>query len=250
MPKLARDKNTTTLHPRENLVAAGNLAALNAEIVIETDGSSSIALDLRGPFSGSVVLEGTIDGSNYTSIPVRPLNVASVSYLATITGTVAGIWVGKCTGFMRVRARVSAYTSGTFIATLVAGTGILDDSLQGLVTPVVATAVGAAGAAVTLTLASPGAGLRHYLTYLSINRFAAAALTAAATPVTVTTSNIPGALALSFAADAAAQGTIDRWREDFAYPVATSAQATATTIVCPVTTGVLWRVTAGYYVAP
>lgn len=250
MPKLARDKNTTTLHPRENLVAAGNLAALNAWIVIETDGSSSIALDLRGTFSGSVVLEGTIDGSNYTSIPVRPLNVASVSYLATITGTVAGTWVGKCAGFMHVRARVSAYTSGTFIATLVAGTGILDDSLQGLVTPVVATAVGAAGAAVTLTLASPGAGLRHYLTYLSINRFAAAALTAAATPVTVTTSNIPGALALSFAADAAAQGTIDRWREDFAYPVATSAQATATTIVCPVTTGVLWRVTAGYYVAP
>jgi hypothetical protein len=99
-------------------------------------------------------------------------------------------------------------------------------------------------------MASPGAGLRHYLTYLSINRFATALLTAAAAPVVVTTTNLPGALAFSFAADAAAQGTMDRWREDFSFPLAASAQATATTIVCPVTTGVIWRVTAGYYVAP
>lgn len=81
-------------------------------------------------------------------------------------------------------------------------------------------------------------------------RNAAAALTAAAAPVTVTTTNIPGSLAFSFAADAALQGTIDRWREDFAFPIAASAQNTATTIVCPLTTGVIWRITAGYYIAP
>jgi hypothetical protein len=40
------------------------------------------------------------------------------------------------------------------------------------------------------------------------------------------------------------------WREDFAYPVSTVAQNTATTIVCPATVGVIWRITAGYYVAP
>lgn len=38
--------------------------------------------------------------------------------------------------------------------------------------------------------------------------------------------------------------------EDFNLPIATSAQATATTIVCPATPNVIWRVTAGYYVAP
>ena len=74
--------------------------------------------------------------------------------------------------------------------------------------------------------------------------------TAVTAPVTVTTTNLPGSLAFSFPAEAAALGTIDRWREDFAYPIASSAQATATTTVCPLTTGVIWRVTAGYYVAP
>ena len=69
----------------------------------------------------------------------------------------------------------------------------------------------------------------------------------AAAPVTVTTTNIPGSLAFSFAADAATLGTLDRWREDFAYAIAASAQATATTIVCPATTNVIWRITAGFY---
>ena len=120
----------------------------------------------------------------------------------------------------------------------------------GMITPLVVTAVSAAAAAVTLTLPAPGAGLRQYLTYLSINRFASALLTAAAAPVTVTTTNLPGTLAFSLPADAAAQGTLYPWREDFAYPLASSAQNTAMTIVCPATTGVIWRVTAGYYVAP
>jgi len=58
------------------------------------------------------------------------------------------------------------------------------------------------------------------------------------------------ALAFSFAAEAAAAGTLDRWREDFAFPVLTTTQNTATTIVCPATTNIIWRVTAGFYVAP
>src|SRR5574343_456089 len=102
-----------------------------------------------------------------------------------------------------------------------------DDTLQGMVTTSIGTTVGTSGTAVTLTIAAPGAGLRQYLTYLAINRFAVALLTAAATPVTVTTTNLPGSLAFSFAADAAAAGSLDRWREDFAYPIASSAQNTA-----------------------
>jgi hypothetical protein len=249
MAKLSRDLAAGTQHPRENLFIAGNLGAPNAEIIVDCDGSSTVALDLRGTFSLTVEVAGTVDGTNWTLIPLRPINLASVAYVAAVVGTAAGTWVGPCAGFRRVRARVTAYTSGTAVATLSASTAPIDQSLA-LIAPSIVTAVGAAAAAVTLTLPSPGAGLRHYLTYLSINRFAAAVLTAAAAPVTVTTTNLPGSLALSFAADAAALGTIDRWREDFAYPIAASAQGTATTIVAPVTTGVIWRLTAGFYVAP
>lgn len=250
MAGLVLSDGVTLLHPREALTVTGNLGALNAEVIVDCHGCGSVSVDLRGTFSATIEIAGTIDGTNWTLIPVRPINMASKAYVAAITGAVPGIWVGACSGFKRVRARATAWTSGAATATLCANIGQLDQSLGGMVTQTLATAVGAAAAAVTLTLATPGAGLRHYLTYLSINRFASALLTAAAAPVTVTTTNLPGTLALSFAADAAAQGTLDRWREDFTYPLTSSAQNTATTIVCPATTGVIWRVTAGYYVAP
>ena len=191
----------------------------------------------------------TVDGTNWVLIPVRPQ--LGGGYVRAVVGTVSGIWMAGCAGFRKVRAIVTAYTSGGSTCTLSASTALFDDfAKNGGVTSAVATAVGAAAAAVTLTLAAPGLGLRHYITYLSINRFASALLTAAAAPVTVTTTNIPTGLAFSFGAEAAPQGTLDRWREDFAFPLATTTQNTATTIVCPVTTAVIWRVTAGYYVAP
>lgn len=251
MAKISTDLRVGTLHPRETLFTAGNLGALNAEIITFCDGSASFALDLRGTAVLTVVVEGTVDDTNWTLIPVRPLNLAGVSYLAAVVYPAGGgVWVGSCSGFRRIRARVSAYTSGSVAANLVASIAPLDQSLLGQVAPSIGTTVGTAGAATTLTLTAPGAGLRHYITYLSINRFATALLTAGAAPVTVTTTNIPGSLAFSFAADAAAQGTLDRWREDFTYPIAASAQNTNTTIVCPATTNVIWRVTAGFYVAP
>lgn len=251
MAKLSKDLGAgATLHPRETLYVSGTLGSLNAELVTPCDGCASISLDLRGTFSGTFEVAGTVDGTNWTLIPVVPLNVASTLYVAAVAGTAAGIWVGSCFGFRQVRVRCTAYTSGAATATLSASLAAIDPLLLGVRTTSVVTAVGAAAAAVTLTLPAPGAGLRQNLTYLSINRFASVLLTAAAAPVTVTTTNLPGTLAFSFPAEAALLGSLDRWREDFAYPIAASAQNTAVTIVCPATTGVLWRVTAGYFVAP
>lgn len=255
MPKLSRDLatptgGTTLLHPRETLIVSGTLGALNAEVILPADGAASLALDLRGTFSMTIEVSGTVDGTNWTLIPVRPINVAGLQYVASVAGTTAGVWVGKCAHFRSIRARCTAYTSGSATATLTADTAPLDDTLQGMITPLYGTATGAAGAGVTLTIAAPGAGLRQYITFLRILRSASAALTAGATPTVVTTTNLPGSMAFSFGADAAPQGNDKVIQEDFAFPVAASAQNTAVTVVCPVTTGVIWRVSAGYYVAP
>lgn len=251
MAKISQDRKSGTRHPRENILVAGNLGALNAEFFVDCDGCSSFSLDLRGTFNLTIEVTGFVDASNPSPpIPVRPVGQASLSYVANVAGSAAGVWQGSCAGFDRIRVRVSAYTSGTAIVTCVASNAPLDQSLIGSLTTQIGTTLGTAGAATTLTLAAPGAGLRHYLTYFEITRFATALLTAAAAPVNVTTTNLPGSLAFSFPADAAAQGTVDRWREDFAYPIASSAQNTATTIVCPATTSVIWRITAGFYVAP
>ncbi len=250
MAKLSTDLRSATLHPREAIFSTANLGSLNAETIIFADGCATVTLDLRGTFNLTVEVAGTVDGANWTLIPMRPINQASLLFVAAVAGTAAGTWVGQCAGFRQVRARVTAYTSGSATACIAANTAPYDNLLFGPQTNSIGTATAAAGAAVTLTLAAPGAGLRHYLTYLAINRFASALLTAAATPVVITTTNLPGSLVFSRPADAAAQGSLDVYREDFAFPIAASAQNTATTIVCPVTTAVIWRVTAGFYVAP
>jgi len=248
--KLSTDLGAArVLHPRENLYVTGNLGSVNAEVIIASDGCASVMVDLRGTFSGTFEVAGTVDGTNWTAIPVRGVNIAAIGYVAAITGTAAGVWIGGCLGYRQVRIRCTAYTSGS-ATTFLSVSNAPDDAPQTTTTTTIVTAVGAAAAAVTLTLAAPGAGLRQYLTYLSINRFATALLTAAAAPVTVTTTNLPGSLAFSFPADAAAQGSLFPWREDLAFPLAASAQNTAVTVVAPVTTAVIWRVTAGYFIAP
>lgn len=239
------------LHPRENLFATGTLGALNAEVQAFCDGCSNVALDLRGTFSHTVAVQGTVDGVNWQLIPVRP--VTGGVFVLGIVGTASGTWMGSCAGYTKVRAIATAYTSGGSTATLSASNALFDDfAKNGSVTSLIVTATGAAAAAVTATLAAPGVGLRHYLTYISMARVngTAAALTASATPVICTTTNLPGSLAFTRAADALPAGAADYWREDFSYPLTSSAQNTATTIVCPATTGVIWRATVGYYVAP
>jgi len=250
MSKLSRDLSVGTLHPRESLFLTGTLGAVNAEIVLPCDGCASVSVDLRGTFSLTAEVSGTVDGDNWTPIPMRPVNQAAKRYVATIVGTAAGVWIGTCSQYKSVRVRDTAHTSGAAIATLMADTAPMDLSLGGMVTTDIGTNTAATGVACTLTLAAPGAGLRHYITYVSINRLTSALLTAGSTPVLVTTTNLPGSLVFSFPADAAAQGSSWPLREDFAYPIAASAQNTATTIVCPATTGVIWRVTAGWYPAP
>jgi hypothetical protein len=250
MAKLSKDLVAGTLHPRETLFLAGNFGALNAETILSADGAATVSVDLRGTFNLTVTIEASVDGTNWQMIPVRPMNTASTGYVAAIAGSAPGSWTGSLAGFRSVRARCTAYTSGSAVCVIATNGAPLDQSLVGTATTSLATTLGTAGAATTLSLGAPGVGLRHYITSISITRFATTAQTASATPVTITTNNLPGALALTFAADTLALGGAERWREEYAYPLVAAAQNAITSINCPAVAGLIWRVTVGYYVAP
>jgi hypothetical protein len=257
MAKLSRDFAAAlgalaTLHPREDIIGIGVLGSVSSEVIIAADGCNSVAVDLRGTFNQTIEVAGSIDGVNWQLIPVQPVNQTSKSFVAAIVGTAAGTWAGKCGIYRFVRARCTAWTSGGAAAVVLATNGALDDALDRKLSSSIVTNTGAAGAAVTLTLPAPGSGLRQFLTYLSLNRVngTAAALTAAAGPLNVTTTNVPGTLVISMANDALPAGGKEPWREDFAFPIPASANNTAITFVAPASTGVIWRLTAGYYNAP
>jgi hypothetical protein len=254
MSKLSRDLaipggGLATLNPRESIFATAALAAVNAELAIPADGCSTASLVVTGAYVGTLTVEGTIDGANWDSIPVKPIN-AGGSWLITLASAAVGRWHGPVGPFRAIRVRMSGWTSGAATVFLCAENGINDVIARPKASDLSVTNTGASGAAVTLTLAAPGAGLFHFIDRIVIQRFAAAALTAAATPVLVTTTNLPGSRVFSVPADAALQGTIATEIVEPARPLRSSAANTATTIVAPVTTGAIWRITADYDVAP
>ncbi len=64
---------------------------------------------VTGTFDGTITFEGTVDGANWSSIQVHNLSNGNVSTTATATG----LYGCNVLGLGDVRARISAYTSGT-----------------------------------------------------------------------------------------------------------------------------------------
>lgn len=119
------------------------------------------------------------------------------------------------------------------------------DTRRADVSLIAVTATGIAGAAVTCTLPA-AASVFHYIQAMQITKYAAAALTGVAAPVIVTTTNLPGSPAFTFPTAQAIGTSVD---EDLIGidALRSSVVNTATTIVCPATANVIWRVNVFYY---
>jgi hypothetical protein len=166
---------------------------------------------------------------------------------ALVAANTARVYQIPCGQLKKVRVRVSAYTSGSCVATWTADDcDAINTAALARATTLLVTATGAASAAVTATLPAV-TGLRHMIDFIQVTRSATAALTAAATPVVVTTTNMQGSPALTFGSDVAGIGIDKDVRLDFGSTgFAATTLGTATTVVCPVYTGVIWRINVGY----
>lgn len=118
--------------------------------------------------------------------------------------------------------------------------------------PLVGTAISGANAAVTLTLAAPGAGLFHYITSIEITRVnpTTTAIAAAASTLAFTSTNLNGLAWTS--GNLLAAGSNDRVIAcAFAWPIRSQVANTASTIVAPaIGAGGLVRIQVTYYTAP
>lgn len=224
--------------------SAATLGALNAETVIDLANEASAVIDVRGTLSLTLIFEVSFDGTNYQQYPL--FNPITELYVVGITA--AGQFMVEIPGgAKKARVRVSAYTSGAAIVIFRAAP-VLEFIYSKDIPASMATATGAAAAAVTLTIPSAGAGLYNYLTMLQIVKFSTTTLTAGSTPVLVTTTGIIGTPTFSFPADVSAQGLAVEQKFEFQKPVKGTAAATTMTVVCPATTGIIWRVNASFYI--
>ena len=80
--------------------------------------NGGLGVQMTGDLSGTVKIEGTIDGATY--VPLAFINCATGDVVAGSTGfTANGIYRTECVGMMKVRVKCTAYTSGTGAVTLV-----------------------------------------------------------------------------------------------------------------------------------
>lgn len=243
---------------RERREVSGILASNNAEVVLDVNGDESALVYCNGgapTFTGTLNFFGSVNGVNYFPILALPYSAsggataAQPLLLEAINQVNAQrVYALKCGQLRKVRVALTPYTTGSLSVTVAADTNdnIHPSMFDGRPTSLMISATGSAGAAATATLPLV-AGLRHYIDFINITKFAAAALTAAATPVLVTTTNLPSTPSVAFPADAAAQGT-DVVRElDFGGTgLAASLPNAATSVVAPATTNVIWRINVGY----
>jgi hypothetical protein len=111
------------------------------------------------------------------------------------------------------------------------------------------SATAAISQAVTATLPAV-AGQFHYITAIEVVSYAGAAIATAAAAVAVTTTNLPGSLALNHQRLHSAGQSFSSGVRVAGNPLKSSASGVATTVVCPVLTGCIWRVNVTYYTAP
>jgi hypothetical protein len=97
--------------------ATGSLTALNGAVTAEFRQieNGACGVQVTGTFSATLLIEATMDGTNYTTYAF--VNCASGATETSITAV--GQFRTELVGVHSVRVRCSAYTSGTAVVTLV-----------------------------------------------------------------------------------------------------------------------------------
>lgn len=74
-----------------------------------------VSVQIGGTFSATITFEGSVDGTNFRALNMTPSN----STTAATTATTVGVWVsGNAGAYSAIRARCSAYTSGSPVVTI------------------------------------------------------------------------------------------------------------------------------------
>ncbi len=93
----------------EDKLVNGSITANAGTVLLNVEGMASAGIQISGTFVGTFVFEGTINGTDWSSLPLKVPSTGAEASSATSTG----LWLGSTGGLMAIRVRCSAYTSGT-----------------------------------------------------------------------------------------------------------------------------------------
>jgi hypothetical protein len=227
------------------------LGALNAEVLIDLNGQSAALLHLKtAALNGTVVFEGTVDNVNYYLITGINILTQSMLQAVVVTTTHDALYMISCTGFKRIRVKISAYSSGNI--TLAARATRADYAINNIPKPsdLHVTATAAVNTGSTLTLGAAGVGLFHYITKIELIKLYSVVGVAAGAGVIITSTNLPGNPSWTTEQLASPAGSAPRVI-DANYPgipLKSLVANTNTTLVAPAQLQTIWRWNVSYYI--
>lgn len=248
---LALDTTLTGGTQQTKIVQGGNTAVVDA--------TGDLQVDVNN-FPATQTVAGTVTANagtgNFTVVQATGTNLHAVIDSGSTTTVTGNVTVVQPTGTnlhtvldsgtltsITNAVTVSQPTAANLNATVTVANPVIVQSCL-----LVQSATAATGTGVTVTLPAV-AGQFHYISFIEIVKYFTVANAASATPLVVTTTNLPGSLAFTFGQPLGTIGTTDRMIHDPNSPIHSSTVNTATTIVCPATTGIIWRVNVYYFAA-
>jgi hypothetical protein len=95
--------------PEYEVISQGTLAALNATVIFEGGNSQLECVHILGTWSGTIVFEATLDGTNWFSVPA--VNIATNLKVASTTAN--GVFLLMTAATAKSRVKASAWSFGT-----------------------------------------------------------------------------------------------------------------------------------------
>jgi len=95
-----------------DITNTGNITAVSGTVSISAQGVYTTTFSITGTWSATVVIEGQTPDSNWTQLPINIVS-SILPYQQTATITTNGTYSITGGGFTNIRARASAFTSGT-----------------------------------------------------------------------------------------------------------------------------------------
>lgn len=105
----------------QDAINTGTLTALNSDVIIELHNSSGAIVNITGTWTGTILIEGTND--NFTTAQNAAVFTPPAGVITAGITTNGYYRLVAVSGFTHVRARMSAYTSGTATIVLSASIG-------------------------------------------------------------------------------------------------------------------------------
>lgn len=116
----APDGNCASNLSFPNTTATGSITTTQSVTLTPSGGQSSVGIQVTGTWTGTLFVEGSVDGTNYSQTTIVPVLSGSIQ---TATITANGIWQANVGGLASFRVRGNSVASGTAVVTLIGSSG-------------------------------------------------------------------------------------------------------------------------------